>query len=133
MFLKLTKKNKERDRLLIAEDAICTIEERQEEKSIRIYTMDGFWYDVADSIENLAKMLDAVSVSSSDEKTSEDNSACDGDSHKEACPIFIEGGNNVPESKASTKPIMVKNVSGRYGQHARKKRKWMTTTTKSVE
>lgn len=53
MFIRLTKANVERDRLLVARDAICAVEDRQEEGAVRISTMDGMWYDVVDRIEDI--------------------------------------------------------------------------------
>lgn len=56
-FVRLTKANKDKDRLLIAIDGICTVEECKEEECTKVYTMDGFWYAVIDPIEKLDKIL----------------------------------------------------------------------------
>ena len=52
-FIRITKDNPNRDRGLIAVDAICSVVENQEAKNVSIMTMDGFWYDVLDSLEDL--------------------------------------------------------------------------------
>lgn len=64
-FVRLTKANKSKDRLLIAIDGICTVEECREEKCTKVYTMDGFWYSVVDSIESLDKILGGVTLNRS--------------------------------------------------------------------
>lgn len=55
--IRLTKANKSRDRLLIATDAICAVEECADQKNTRVMTMDGFWYEVVDGIEKIEKVL----------------------------------------------------------------------------
>lgn len=55
--LRLTKANRNRDRLLVATDAICAVEECSEQKSTRVMTMDGFWYEVVDGIEKIESVL----------------------------------------------------------------------------
>lgn len=67
-FVRLTKANKSKDRLLIAIDGICTVEECREEKCTKVYTMDGFWYSVVDPIENLDRILGGVTVNTSNEE-----------------------------------------------------------------
>lgn len=53
MFVRATKSNKERDRGFIAVDAICAAFENQSRGIVEVMTMDGFVYDVLDSIEVL--------------------------------------------------------------------------------
>lgn len=55
--IRLTKANKSRDRLLIASDAICAVEECSDQKNTRVMTMDGFWYEVVDGIEKIEKLV----------------------------------------------------------------------------
>ena len=62
-FIHLTKDNRSGDRMLVAVDAICAVEEQQETRNVSIKTMDGFWYDVVDRIEDIeAKIADAFSI-----------------------------------------------------------------------
>lgn len=56
-FLRVTKDNAKSDRGLIAIDAICSIFENQESKNVSIMTMDGFWYDVVDSLDSLYEKM----------------------------------------------------------------------------
>lgn len=58
--LRLTKANRNRDRLLIATDAICAVEECTEQKHTRVMTMDGFWYEVVDGIEKIESILSRI-------------------------------------------------------------------------
>ena len=53
MFVRATKSNKERDRGFIAVDAICAAFENQSRGIVEVMTMDGFVYDVLDTIEVL--------------------------------------------------------------------------------
>ena len=55
--IRITKDNPNRDRGLIAVDAICSVVENQEAKNVSIMTMDGFWYDVVDPIEKFEEIL----------------------------------------------------------------------------
>lgn len=59
-FLRVTKDNKARDRGLIAIDAICAIFEDAEKKHVSIMTMDGFWYEVLDSLDKIYEAIDAA-------------------------------------------------------------------------
>ena len=59
-FLRVTKDNKARDRGLIAIDAICAIFEDAENKHVSIMTMDGFWYEVLDSLDKIYEAIDAA-------------------------------------------------------------------------
>lgn len=58
-FIRVTKDNRSRDRGIIAVDAICAAFENQESNKTEIMTLDGFWYEVVDSIEDVyAKLRD---------------------------------------------------------------------------
>ena len=61
-FIRLRKKNRNHDRGIIAVDAICAAFENQEEHKTEIATLDGFWYDVEDSIEEIYNKLLACEV-----------------------------------------------------------------------
>lgn len=50
-FVRVTKSNKERDRGFIAVDAICAAFENQSRGIVEVMTMDGFVYDIVESIE----------------------------------------------------------------------------------
>ena len=52
-FIKVRKDNKTRDRGFIAVDAICAAFENCETGKTEIMTMDGFWYEVTEGIEEL--------------------------------------------------------------------------------
>lgn len=56
-FIKVFKDNKTRDRGFIAVDAICSVFENKENHNISIMTMDGFWYDVDDDIDELFDLV----------------------------------------------------------------------------
>lgn len=56
-FLRVTKDNPQRDRGLIAIDAICSIVENRGSKNVSIMTMDGFWYDVVDDLDSICKKI----------------------------------------------------------------------------
>lgn len=60
--IRLTKANKRRDRLLVASDAICAVEECSEQRNTRVMTMDGFWYEV---IDDIAKVEEAINEAES--------------------------------------------------------------------
>ena len=52
-FIKVIKDNKTKDRGFIAVDAICSVFEDKESHNVSIMTMDGFWYEVIDTVEEL--------------------------------------------------------------------------------
>ena len=52
-FIKVRKDNQARDRGFIAVDAICSVFENKENHNVSIMTMDGFWYDVDDDVDEL--------------------------------------------------------------------------------
>ena len=56
-FIQVRKDNKTKDRGFIAVDAICSVFENKENHNVSIMTMDGFWYDVADDIEQLYELV----------------------------------------------------------------------------
>lgn len=56
-FIRLTKANKDKDRLLVAIDSICSVEESVADKCTNVYTIDGFWYSVLDPIEKFDENL----------------------------------------------------------------------------
>lgn len=68
-FIRVTKDNAKQDRGIIAIDAICSVFENQEAKTVSIMTMDGFWYDVVDSLDSLyAKIFGTDEVQQSNPK-----------------------------------------------------------------
>ena len=69
-FLRLFKKGQNKDKVLIAADAICSIEERKDENAVRIYTMDGFWYVVEDSIDMISDALPCKKIKRQDSNMS---------------------------------------------------------------
>ena len=56
-FIRVTKDNRSQDRGMIAVDAICAAFENHESHTTEIMTIDGFWYEVVDSIEEVYKKL----------------------------------------------------------------------------
>ena len=91
-FLRLFKKNKSRDKVLISADAICSIEERAEDHAVRIYTMDGFWYDVEDAIDAIANVLPCKGVA----RQTEEHISC---SSPYPNPSFLHKGRGLKKRK----------------------------------
>ena len=56
-FIKVRKANKNRDRGIIAVDAICSAFEDKDSGKISIMTMDGYWYECDDDIEDLYSVI----------------------------------------------------------------------------
>ena len=56
-FIKVRKDNQARDRGFIAVDAICSVFENKENHNVSIMTMDGFWYDVDDDVDELYDLV----------------------------------------------------------------------------
>ena len=56
-FIRVRKANRSQDRGIIAVDAICAAFENQEAHKTEVMTIDGFWYEVVDSIEEVYAKL----------------------------------------------------------------------------
>ena len=56
-FIKVTKANKTKDRGIIAVDAICAAFEDKDAGTTSIMTMDGFWYEVENDIEQVVQKI----------------------------------------------------------------------------
>ena len=54
-FVKVKKSNRNRDRGFIAVDMICAAFENKDAGHTEIMTLDGFWYEVTDGIDELYK------------------------------------------------------------------------------
>lgn len=52
-FIKVRKSNRDKDRGFIATDMICAAFENRDAGHTEIMTLDGFWYEVTDGIEEL--------------------------------------------------------------------------------
>ena len=69
-FIKVKKANRSHDRGFIAVDAICSVFEDKERNVVSIMTMDGFWYDVEDDVEELFALITGQNVQSSESHAS---------------------------------------------------------------
>ena len=67
-FIRVTKDNRNKDRGLIAVDAICAVFENQDSHNTEIMTMDGFWYEVVDDVEKVYDDLIGIDNSKDTEK-----------------------------------------------------------------
>lgn len=68
-FVKVKKSNRNRDRGFIAVDMICAAFENQDAGHTEIMTLDGFWYEVTEGIEELYK--DVIGEKEQEEKANE--------------------------------------------------------------
>ena len=69
-FIKVIKDNRSQDRGFIAIDAICSVFENKEEQNVSIMTMDGFWYDVSDNVEELFAALEGAETPKKEQTSS---------------------------------------------------------------
>ena len=127
-YIRVTKANRERDRGIIAKDAVCAAFENKNNRATSILTMDGFWYDVVETIEYVAEQLEQdKDIDNAPVASKKDYYRA----HKTMSPFAgeekIEGNDRhesdvvMEEEKLPIKPIVIKGKG--YGKPYKKSRR----------
>lgn len=101
-FIRVRKDNKTRDRGFIAVDAICSVFENKETHNVSIMTMDGFWYDVVDDIEELYTIVTDNSLTNSSGRKSNNPARKDFYKHRKMLPP-VTGEEKPPQKHGPSK------------------------------